>query len=220
MLGGFRKTAIGAATLGLVALTSAISPTPSQALDQNSACVVATQPAEVYNVEYGLGGAGHTGQAAMGTWKPNGVTPVPRFGLYYPVTDPARDHAVPRTENFGGGMGSIPHTPVQTGDDFKFVQEGTCANNGAKFKTSGNAIGYCGRSVGLGTGTVTLNGQTVSTIVRWESVGSQLILLDPSSRGSVNAQPTPTDPTKGSCANGTAITFLVDGALADVRPAP
>lgn len=222
MLGAFRKTMVGGATMGLIALALAYVPTPANALDQNSVCAVVTQPAEVYNVEYGETGTGHDNQPKMGTWVNSSGQTVNRYGLYYPATDPAKDHAVPRLQNFGR-TDSVPHTPVQVGDDFKFRQEGKCNGEhlpGAKFKTAGNAIGYCGRSVGLGTGTVTLNGQTVSTIIRWESVASQLILLDPSARGSVNAQPTPTDPSKGSCSNGTAITFLVDGVLADMRPLP
>jgi hypothetical protein len=214
MLGGIRKTAIAGATLGLLSIGLATGPAPVQAAT-GDACVIAASPADVNNIEYGFG-VGHAGQQANGTWAtPAG--PVPRFGLYYPATDPVVNHAAPRVESFGGAPSSVPATPVQTGDHFLFGQGGSCANNTAwSFSTSGNGIGYCGRSVGLGVGTI--NGE--STIIRWESLGTQLIMLDRSARGSVNAQANPPGDAKGSCLTGTAITFLVDGALVDTRPAP
>lgn len=217
MLGGFRKTITGAAALGLLAAGMSAGSTPVHAAT-GDACVVAAQPADVFNTEYGEDGAGHPNQPANGSWDNPAGKSVPRFGLYYPVTDPVSNHAVPRQEQLTspGTNSSIPMTPVHSGDHFRFAQSGTCANNGARFNTSGHAIGYCGRSVGLGIGRV----GNVTSIIRWESVGTQLVLLDPSARGSVNAQANPPSDPKGSCSNGTAITFLVDGALADVRPAP
>lgn len=233
MLGALRKTTIGLGALGLLAAGLTIGPAPVNAAPGDNVCVIAAQPADVFNVEYGVTGAGHPGglvdaspQRAMGSWKPPGSSvAVPRYGLYYPVTDPVTDHAVIRNGNSrdtahlaaSGANSSVPSTPLHTGDHFLFAQSGTCENNDAGFLTKGTAIGYCGRSVGLGVGTV---GGRVS-IIRWESVGSQLIMLDPTARGSVNAQANPpSDTTKGSCRDGTAITFLVDGALVDTtRPA-
>jgi hypothetical protein len=220
MLGAFRKTIIGGASLGLIAIGMATAPVPVHAAPGDNVCAITAQPADVFNIEYGiLSLTGHPAnligdppQKANGSWTPPGAAaPVPRFGLYYPVTDPVPNHAVLRQESFGGAPSSIPATPVQTGDHFKFAQSGTCANNGAGFKTNGDAIGYCGRSVGLGIGTV--GGR--ASIVRWESVGSQLIFLDQTARGSVNAQANAPGDPKGSCKDGTAITFLVDGALVD-----
>ncbi|MDQ1439497.1 MAG: hypothetical protein QOK43_3126 [Acidimicrobiaceae bacterium] len=220
MLGAIRKTVIGGASLGLLAVGLATGPAPVHAAT-GDACVIAASPADVFNVEFGEDGAGHPGnppQASNGSWVNSKGASVARYGLYYPATDPVPNHAVPRAEGLTtpGATSSIPMTPVQTGDHFKFAQGGNCVNNGARFSTGGNAIGYCGRSVGLGVGTV--NG--VTAIIRWESVGTQLIMLDPSARGSVNAQANPPGDPKGSCLSGTAITFLVDGALTDVRPAP
>lgn len=115
----------------------------------------------------------------------------PGGGLYYPVTDPA--------------VASHP----TTGPDFTWELNGVCNNNGASFTSSGTAYGWCGRSVGDGAGIV--NGRNY--IVHWESFGSQLILTDPSARGSVNAQANPPGSPNGSCLSGTAKTFLVDGAI-------
>jgi hypothetical protein len=212
MLGGFKKAVTASAALGLLATGLTFGTAPSHAAAGDS-CVVAASPADVYNVEYGEDGAGHPGQAANGSWINSKGVSVPRFGLYYPVTDPVTDHAVLRMQNFGATNNGVPDTPVQTGDRFLFSQAGKCADNGAAFKTNGNAIGYCGRSVGLGTGTVAGR----AAIIRWESVGSQLIFLDPTARGSVNAQANPPNDPKGSCLGGTAITFLVDGALVDTK---
>ncbi|HEV7886385.1 MAG TPA: hypothetical protein VGO92_02425 [Acidimicrobiales bacterium] len=202
-----KKAVVGGSVLGLLATGVALAPTPVQAAP--TACVIATQPAEV------SADAGHPGQQSMGTWTDvkDPSQQRPRYGLYYPPTDPTPTDAVPRVENFGG-TAATPATPVQTGDDFQFRLNGTCKDSGARFESSGSAIGYCGRSVGLGVGS--LNGR--SYIVRWESVGSQLILLDPSARGSVNAQANPPGSPNGSCVSGTAITFLVDGAIVDTTP--
>jgi hypothetical protein len=221
MLGALRKTTIGLGALGLLAAGLTMSPAPVQAAPgDEQVCVVATQPAEVYNLEYGDTGVGHDGQASMGTWVNSHGQTVKRYGLYYPVTDPAKDHAVPRQEQFGARP-PIPATPLMTGDHFRFVQQGECANSKAEFDISGTAIGYCGRSVGMGAGKIEAqDGTSRNVFIRWESVATQLVMLDSSARGSVNAQPTPTDPTKGSCTSGTAITFLVDGSLVDTRPAP
>jgi len=217
MLGGFRKTILGGAALGLLAVGLTTGSTPVSAAT-GDACVIAAQPADVYNVEFGEDGVGHDGQRANGTWVNSKGATVPRYGLYYPVNDPDENHALPRAESLStpGANSNIPMTPVHTGDRFKFSQSGACTNNGARFNTAGNAIGYCGRSVGIGIGKV----GNVTSIIRWESVGSQLVMLDASARGSVNAQANPPGDNKGSCLEGRAVTFLVDGAIADTRPLP
>lgn len=215
MLGGIRKTALAGAALGLLTIGLAVAPAPVQAAT-GDVCVIGASPADVNNVEFGLG-KGHPNQKSNGTWQTADGQSFARYGLYYPATDQDPTHAVPRLENFGGHPSTVPATPVQTGDHFLFRQGGSCTNNTLiTFSTEGNAIGYCGRSVGLGRGKI--NGQEV--IIRWESAATQLVMLDPSARGSVNAQANPPGDAKGSCLEGTAITFLVDGALADVRPAP
>lgn len=122
----------------------------------------------------------------------NWDTPSTSDGLYYPTTDP----------NFS----SHP----TTGPFFTWRLNGTCLNNGMAYTSSGTAHGWCGRSVGEGTGTLA-NG--ASYTIQWQSAGSQLVFMHPSARGSVNAQPNPPGSPNGSCLNGTATTFIVDGAL-------
>jgi hypothetical protein len=112
----------------------------------------------------------------------------PKGGLYYPATDP---------------------TPDLDGDFFTWNLNGTCANNGVPFTSSGTGVGWCGRSVGTGTGSAGGVDYTIS----WQSLGSQLVLVDPSALGSVNAQPNPPGSNNGSCLDGSAKTFLVDGAI-------
>lgn len=211
MLGGFRKTVIGGSTLGLLAVGLAVSPSPVQAVPQQ--CVVAGQPA---HVSADQPAPGQLAFGAQWTDVDDDITTRPRYGLYYPVSDPTADEtppgnqAVPRVQSFGGS-GPIPHTPVQTGRAFEWRLNGSCQDSGLAFQSKGHAIGYCGRSVGLGVGTIAGR----SYIVRWESLGSQLHLLDRTALGSVNAQPNLPDSPNGSCSNGTAITFTVTGAIVD-----
>src|SRR5688500_14718706 len=90
MLGNYRKLAVAGAALTLISM--GLTATAMEHTDpdpRKAACVIAAQPAEVANVEYKPGG--HAGQASNGgSWTDvqNGTT-YPRFGLYYPVTDPA-----------------------------------------------------------------------------------------------------------------------------------
>lgn len=202
MLGGVRTAFVGTAGVGLLALGLVAGPAPVTAAPQG--CAVVAQPAQV------SADAPAPGQGSYGEWTDvdDGSTR-PRHGLYYPShdpeiteTDPAANPVVPRVENYAG-------SPVQTGRSFEWRLNGTCQDSGLAFTSSGHGIGYCGRSVGLGTGEV----DGVSYVVRWESFGSQLHLLDPSALGSVNAQPNPPDSPNGSCTNGSAITFTVSGAI-------
>ena len=150
-----------------------------------------------------LAGAALASSVAFGTVRPADAAPEACVvlaqpanispGLYYPVTDPRFT------------------TYPTTGPNFSWVLNGTCANNGAHFESSGTAYGWCGRSVGTGTGRIVETGQTYT--IEWQSVGSQLILTHPSARGSVNAQANPPGSPNGSCTNGTATTFLVDGSI-------
>jgi hypothetical protein len=211
MLGGFKKSVIAASTLGLIAANLAVGTTPSSAAPgDDQVCAITTQKADVANMEPQHNAA----QTSRGDWVDVHDPSVkhPWYGIYYPVTDPDATHATPKAEPYGGTP-STPASPVQTGDHFQFAFNGNCANSGFEFSSSGDAIGYCGRSVGIGTGS--LNGRNY--VVRWESVGSQLILLDPGARGSVNAQANPPGSADGSCLYGTATRFTVDGAIADVR---
>lgn len=189
-----RKIIAMAVAVGAIAAGSVI---PSQAHNGPGVCVVAATSANVTNVHYGTNG--HPGQLRQ-----NG-----RYGLYYPPVDPQiSDHGMP-----GAGTGplGIPNTK---GDRYTWTLGGACLNGsiggGGSYTSSGTGIGFCGRSTGLGTGSIT-GGH--SYITKWESLGSQLILTDSSNMGSVNAQPNPVDSADGSCTNGTAVKFLVDGAL-------
>lgn len=211
MLGGIRKTAIAGATLGLLSIGLATGPAPVQAAPQG--CAILAQPADV------SANAPAPGQGSFGgDWNDvDDGTVRPRYGLYYPPTDPSAAQTnpganplVPRQENFGGG-GSTPATPVQQGRDFEWRLNGKCQDTGQSFASLGHGIGYCGRSVGLGIGSI--GGR--SYIVRWESLGSQLHLLDRTALGSVNAQPNPPDSPNGSCRDGTAIIFTVTGGIVD-----
>lgn len=215
MLGAIRKTVIGAGALGLLTVGLATHSTPVGAVGPESVCGIVESPADIFNVEMYNKSAthGHSNQAIKGSWEWKPGVFMPRFGLYYPNQDPVADHVVPNQESHGAAA-PIPATPLQTGDRFVFKQAGKCTGYVTPgFSTEGVGIGYCGRSVGLGTGTV--DGHPV--IIRWESAGSQLIMLHPSAAGSVNARPNPPGDTKGSCLDGTAITFSVDGALSDLR---
>lgn len=173
---------------------------PAQAHNTPGVCVVAAQNASVSNVHYGT--LGHPAQQKLQS----------RYGLYYPPSDPqASAHALPGT---GAGPLGIPNT---VGDNYTWTLNGSCANGGA-FLSSGTGRGYCGRSTGIGTGTQNPGGH--SYITKWESAGSQLVVIDPGTAGgikqnigSVNAQPNPVDSADGSCVAGTAVKFLVDGAV-------
>jgi hypothetical protein len=171
------------------------------------ACVLLASPAQVNNTELSqpVGGAmnptptGHAGQK-----RGDGN----RFGLYYPVTDPIATHwqtTVPAPPNHGSGL-----VPAFKGDHFNWAQSGDCENGGA-YTAGGTGLGYCGRSVGYGTGSV--NPGAHSTVIRWESAGTQLILLDSKAAGSVNAQANPPGSAGGSCLDGGASLFLVDGVI-------
>lgn len=191
-----------------ISAIAAGSVIPANAHQGPGVCMVAAQNANVSNVHYGING--HPGQV-----KNQG-----RFGLYYPPTDPqAQAHVMPGT---GAGPLGIPNT---AGDKYTWVLNGSCANGttagGGTFTSSGTGIGYCGRSTGVGTGKITAAGGVIHNyIIKWESGGSQLIVIDPAtangpsqSIGSVNAQPNPAQSSDGSCVDGTAVKFLVDGAL-------
>jgi hypothetical protein len=209
---GWKKTFVGGSVLGLLSVGAALVPAPVHAVPTQ--CVIASQQADVAL------DAGLPGQVASGDWKDldTGVTR-PRYGLYYPVTDPTvastsnpGGNAVPRAQSYPDqGGGSTPKTPYQVGEAFEWVLGGACKDTGVQFSSQGHAIGYCGRSVGVGTGTI--GGR--SYIIRWESVGSQLVMLDKTATGSVNAQANPPGSANGSCVTGTAIVFLVDGAIVD-----
>lgn len=112
----------------------------------------------------------------------------PGKGLYYPVTD-----------------NNTAHLAAQ-GDNFSWSLNGDCAESGVKFTSSGTGKGWCGRSVGTGTGLIAGHPYKV----QWESLGTQLILRDPSAAGSVNANPVL---TTGSCTDGSATTFIVTGVI-------
>ncbi|MGQ0431130.1 MAG: hypothetical protein ACT452_01835 [Microthrixaceae bacterium] len=199
MFGKFKKCAATSAGVALAAGSLLFAPQAEAAPSNNSTCVVtaATATSNVENIQMGINGAGrgigHPGQAAA----PNG-----KMGIYYPVTDPVTAHATPRSQD---GFA------YQTGDKFRWSNGGTCANNGFTFLGSGTGIGYCGRSVGMGTSVV--NG--VTSIIEWQSVGSQLVLTHPTARGSVNAQANPPGDPGGSCLSGTAVTFKIDGVITD-----
>lgn len=137
-------------------------------------------------------GFGHTGQALQNNAR----------GLYYPINDPNTSHLTPTANP--GGFNSL-HSFA--GDHFNWTNIDQCNNSGDALNTKGVGVGYCGRSVGLGVGTA--GGHTA--IIKWESVGSQLLLLDPSSTGSLNAQPNPPGSPNGSCVAGTAVQFNLNG---------
>ena len=118
----------------------------------------------------------------------------PSSGLYYPVTDPNTSHT------------------ASGGDNFTWTFNGECAESGIAFTSSGTGKGWCGRSVGNGSGTIGAGGSAHTYTVRWESVGTQLVLTHPTARGSVNANPLATL-GQGSCTDGTATKFVVTGAI-------
>ena len=195
--------ALGAGTMAAAAFAGG----PASAHNGPEVCVLLASPAQVNNVEMGRPSVpgnplspavnGHPGQK-----KGEGN----RYGLYYPMLDPIVAHWTTTGPSFAGGLGILPAT---TGDHFNWRQTGTCSNSGAGYTAGGTAIGYCGRSIGLGTGKIA--GHTV--IIKWESAGSQLILVDPSAAGSVNAQANPPGSPNGSCIDGGAAVFTVDGVL-------
>lgn len=143
----------------------------------------------------GTDGFGHAGQNLQGT----------RRGLYYPINDPNSGHLTASATP--APFGSLPSF---VGDHFNWTNIDQCQNNGAAVNTQGVGVGYCGRSVGLGTGSTGAH----NAIIKWESLGSQLILTDTSAAGSLNAQPNPPGSPNGSCLSGTAVTFLLNGAIA------
>jgi hypothetical protein len=125
----------------------------------------------------------------------------PGKGLYYPVNDPHTAHT------------------LDGGDKFSWTFNGDCAENGAKFTSSGTGKGWCGRSVSTGTGTIasTPTSAAHTFTVNWESVGTQLILTHPTARGSVNANPLATL-GQGSCTDGSATKFVVTGTITHSFP--
>jgi hypothetical protein len=201
-------------SVGIAVAALGAAAVPASAHNGPAACVLLASPAQVNNVEMGPpvpstnpmnpAAVGHSGQK-----RGEGQ----RFGLYYPVTDPITDHWTTTGPNPGPhGTGVIPATK---GDHFYWHQSGVCANQApgapqVSYNAGGTGIGYCGRSVGLGLGTLT-GGHT--TTIKWESGGSQLILTDPSATGSVNAQANPPGSANGSCLDGGASVFIVDGVL-------
>lgn len=128
-----------------------------------------------------------------------------RYGLYYPVTDPIATHWQTFGSAPGHGTGLLP--PFR-GDKFNWKQVDSC-DNGGSYNAGGTGLGYCGRSVGLGTSSI----GTHAGIIKWESVATQLVLTDPSAVGSVNAQANPPGSPNGSCLDGGAAQFTVDGAI-------
>lgn len=168
-------------------------------------CVIAAEPAQVNNVEMDpakwtagnmtKAAAGHSQQA---TGEGN------RYGLYYPVLDPIQAHWT--TTGAPGPLG----IPGFKGDRYTWKQaNATCRDTGAKYNAQGLGVGYCGRSIGMGTGTI----GTHTTIISWESLGTQLVLTHPSATGSVNAQANPPGSPQGSCVSGSATVFTVDGPV-------
>lgn len=212
-----RKSLFLVIAVGVIAAAAAV---PSGAHNGPASCVLAASPALVNNVEMGppSPNTNPMNPAAVGhSLQKRGDGN--RFGLYYPALDPNQDHwtstgptaAPPNNE----GILPSPHPLVTKGDNFNWRQTGSCAGQtNVNYSASGTGIGYCGRSVGFGTGTIT-GGH--STIIRWESLGTQLILADTTPNrtviGSVNAQANPPGSPNGSCLDGGAAVFVVDGVL-------
>lgn len=195
---------VGAGTLAVNAL---ISAPPALAHNGPLACVLLASPAQVNNVEMGVPSvAGNPLSPAVAGHPSQKKGEGNRYGLYYPVLDPIVGHYTTFGPAFSGGLGILPAT---TGDNFNWKQTGSCSNDGTSYVAGGTAVGYCGRSIGLGTGTIAGH----ATIIKWESVGSQLILVDKTATGSVNAQANPPGSPNGSCIDGGAAVFTVDGVL-------
>ncbi len=202
--------------LGVGIIASAAFVGQAGAHNTPAACVLLNSPAQVNNVEFGTlsdplnkmskATAGHVNQkTGLGG----------RYGLYYPVTDPYNTGTAPGSSP-GQHMQLAPannhglNLTATTGDNFNWSQTGSCANDNTPYRASGTGIGYCGRSVGLGVGTIA----THSTIIKWESAATQLVLTDTTAFGSVNAQAAPPGTPTGSCLDGGATVFAVDGVLA------
>lgn len=131
------------------------------------------------------------------THDPNNTNP--KAGLYYPPTDPNTAHT------------------TNSGDNFTWTFNGDCAESGIPFTSAGTGKGWCGRSVGNGTGTIGAGANAHTYKVTWESVATQLILTDATARGSVNANPLATL-GQGSCTDGTATKFVVTGVITHSFP--
>jgi hypothetical protein len=199
MKGGLRRAAIGGAALGLLAAVAPVlSLAPSGAVHAYPSICALNTTLEVSFT------APRPNQPQLGTWTDvaSGAT-VPRYGLYWAVTDPsAGTRAVPRQQTFAGD-------PVQTGDAFQWRLRSKCEGSTSFLDTAGTAIGYCGRSVGLGSGTI----DTKPVTVKWESTGSTITLLDPSLPGTLSAQYHLPD-SANSCDAGTETSIPVTGSLA------
>lgn len=131
-----------------------------------------------------------------------------RRGLYYPTNDPDTSHRAVNGDPAGANFDSLNSF---VGDHFNWRNQDDCNNNGAALDSRGVGIGYCGRSVGLGIATTA--GHTGTNIIKWESFLTQLILLDPSARGTLNAQANPPGSANGSCLTGQATTFQLNGVI-------
>jgi hypothetical protein len=139
-------------------------------------------------------GFGHAGQTILGT----------RRGLYYPATEPNSAHLTVSTT-----PAPWSSAPSFVGDHFNWTNIDQCNNTGDAVNAHGVGVGYCGRSVGLGVGTTGSH----NAITKWESLGSQLYLTDPSSTGTLNAQPNPPGSPNGSCLTGQGVQFNLNGVL-------
>lgn len=194
--------------LAVIVATGALTAAavPASADKGPVACVVLASLADVNNVEMGPpspntnpmnpAAVGHANQK-RGTGN--------RFGLYYPPLDPIAAHWQTTGSAPGHGTGLFP--PFK-GDHFNWKQVDSC-DNGGSYNASGTGLGYCGRSVGLGTSAIGSH----SGIIKWESAATQLVLTDPSAVGSVNAQANPPGSPNGSCLDGGAAQFTVDGVI-------
>jgi hypothetical protein len=203
MLGGLRRAAVGSTALTLLAGAVAfltvgpLAGAPAHAAP--TPCVVNS----FLNVSLD---SGYPDQIANGTWSDVDDPTVTRtrYGLYWPATDPGAPGNAVQQQGYGG-------EPVQSGDAFQWRLRATCANSAGFLDTSGHAVGFCGRSVAIGSGT--LNGQPVT--VKWDSTGTAVTLTDPSLSGTLQAQyDPPGNSSTANCVNGTEVRIPVTGVLA------
>jgi hypothetical protein len=208
MPGGFRRYVVAVSTVGLAVTGLATGPGSTRADPAAPAavCAVVSQPLTVANMEPQR----PKQKLARDSW-PDVDNPnhgLPWLGLYaYPYTDNDPTRGLPRQESWGA-TANTPATPVQMGDHFQWRLRGLCGD-GAAIDVMGKGIGVCGRSVGVGWGSV--HGRPA--VIRWETVGGHAVLLDPSARGALDIVNVPDD-VSGSCHDGSAMYFRVDGVIA------
>jgi hypothetical protein len=210
MLGGFRRYVVALSTAGLVAtgLVAGPGPTHADPAAPASVCAVVSQPMTMANMEPQRSGQTPAKDAWVDVDHPDPNHTLPWLGLYaYPYTDADRTRALPHQENYGA-TAKTPATPVQMGDHFQWRLFGVCGDN-TPIDIMGKGIGVCGRSVGVGWGSV--HNQPVT--IRWETVGAHTVLLDPSASGVLDVVNIPSD-VAGSCHDGSARYFRADGVIA------